>query len=334
MTANFSRKMPRLVQTFASTRYKLSFCSRAFHGDSPLIYRPILCSRFSSFESKSKTLLSQNQDIGPTTSAYHLANIRNSPQLRDFSKQSTRAIKMADQQSTVITAEETKPKIKLIWLTDSRAQRIVWLLEELGLEYEIEAYKRTSEKRAPEELKKYHPLGKAPILIIDGVTLVESALIIEYLVDKHGPQYKPVESDSKNFYQYRHLMHYTEGSLMPFMLLALVTLMIRNAPVPFFIRPITGRIADQLSKGFVTPNLIANYDFLESLLKEQPYFAGNELSGADIMLAYPVENAQERLGGWYNKEKYPNLYAWLERVKERPAYKRATDKVTEVEANL
>ncbi|EPS45148.1 hypothetical protein H072_860 [Dactylellina haptotyla CBS 200.50] len=231
-------------------------------------------------------------------------------------------------------ATKAQSKIKLIWLQDSRAQRIVWLLEELGLEYEIEAYKRTKDKRAPEDLKKYHPLGKAPILIIDGHTLVESALITEYLVDKYGVQFKPAEIDTKNFLQYRHLMHYTEGSLMPFMLLALITIMIKNAPVPFFIRPITGRISDQLSKGFVHPNLVANYDYLESLLKDQPYFAGNELTGADIMLSYPIENAQERIGGWYNKEKYPNLYAWLERVSERPAYKRAHEKVTDVESNL
>ncbi|KAK6539879.1 hypothetical protein TWF694_008716 [Orbilia ellipsospora] len=321
--------MPRLIQTFTSTTYKLGSCARNFHGNRSLIYRPILCSHFSLFESKTKQLLSKNPAFGLTIYSSP-PNLKDSFQNRHFSDIS---IKMAGQQSAMATTE-AKPKIKLIWLTDSRAQRIVWLMEELGLEYEIEAYKRTSEKKAPEDLKKYHPLGKAPILIIDGHTLVESALIIEYLVDKYGPQYKPAESDSKNFYQYRHLMHYTEGSLMPFMLLALVTLMIRNAPVPFFIRPITGRIADQLSKGFVMPNLVANYDFLESLVKDQPYFAGNELSGADIMLAYPIENAQERLGGWYNKEKYPSLYAWLERVKERPAYKRANDKVTEVEANL
>lgn len=94
------------------------------------------------------------------------------------------------------------------------------------------------------------------------------------------------------------------------------------------------RIADQLSKSFVNPNLVTHYNYLETLLKDQPYFAGQELSGADIMLSYPIENAQARIGGWYNKETYPNLYAWLERVQQRAAYKQADDKIATAEANL
>ncbi|KAF3940088.1 hypothetical protein ABW19_dt0203071 [Dactylella cylindrospora] len=230
-------------------------------------------------------------------------------------------------------ASAAKPKITLVWLTDSRAQRIVWLLEEIGLEYEVKPYRRNSNKQAPEALKEYHPLGKAPILIIDGQTIVESAVICEYLIDKYAPQYKPAEDDPL-FMQYRHLMHYTEGSLMPYMLLALIVMMIRNSPVPFFIKPITSRVADGLGKSFVYPNLQTHYDFLESLLKDRPYFAGEKLTGADIMLSMPIENAEARIQGWFNKERYPNIYAWLERVKERPAYKRASDKVTTIEANL
>jgi len=239
---------------------------------------------------------------------------------------------MADIESATPTGNQ--PKITLVWLEQSRAQRIVWLLEEMGLDYEVKAYKRTKQFLAPEDLKQYHPLGKAPIVIVDGQTLAESGFIIEYLIDKFAPQFKPSDPESPEFIKYKHLMYYTEGSLMTYMVLALVVSRIRTSPVPFFIKPITGRIADQLSNSFVNPNLLSNYDYLETLLKDQSYFAGQELTGADIMLAYPIENAQERIGGWYNKEKYPNLYAWLERIRERPAYKRANDKISKVEANL
>ncbi|KAK6332159.1 hypothetical protein TWF718_002693 [Orbilia javanica] len=239
---------------------------------------------------------------------------------------------MAGTEATAST--ETKPKITLIWLNESRAQRIVWLLEELGLEYEVKAYKRRKDNQAPEDLKEFHPLGKAPVLIIDGRTLAESGFIIEYMVDKFGPNLKPAESDTDNYLQYRHLLHYSEGSLQPYLLLALVASLIKGAPVPFFIKPITSRIADQLSKPFITPNLVSNYDYLESLLKDQPFFAGKEISGADILLSFPVEIASGRVGSWFNKEKYPNLFAWMDKIKERPAYKQAHDKVAKVEANL
>lgn len=239
---------------------------------------------------------------------------------------------MAETEATA--SAQTKPKITLIWLNESRAQRIVWLLEELGLEYEVKAYKRRADKQAPEALKEFHPLGKAPILIIDGQTLAESGFIVEYLIDRFGPKFKPAQDDTKNYFQYRHLLHYTEGSLQPYMLLALMASLIKGAPVPFFIKPITGRIADQLSKPFITPNLVSNYDYLENLLQDQPFFAGNELSGADILLSFPIESAAGRLGGWFNKEKYPNLFAWMDRIKERPAYKQAYDRIEKVEANL
>ncbi|KAK6497393.1 hypothetical protein TWF481_011801 [Arthrobotrys musiformis] len=239
---------------------------------------------------------------------------------------------MAETEATSST--QTKPKITLIWLNESRAQRIVWLLEELGLEYEVKAYKRKENMQAPPELKEHHPLGKAPVVIIDGRTLAESGFIIEYLIDKFGPQFKPAENDTDNYLQYRHLLHYSEGSLQPYLLLALVASRIKAAPVPFFIKPITGRIADQLSKPFITPNLVSNFDYLESLLKDQPFFAGNELSGVDILLSFPIESAAGRVGTWFSKEKYPNLFAWMDRIKERPAYKQANDKVAKVEANL
>ncbi|KAF3926940.1 hypothetical protein ABW20_dc0106912 [Dactylellina cionopaga] len=198
---------------------------------------------------------------------------------------------MAEVQSTI-----AHPKITLIWLNESRAQRIVWLLEELGLDYEIKTFKRKSNMLAPEELKEYHPLGKAPILIVGDQTLAESGFIVEYLIDKYGPKFKPADDDTANYMQYR--------------------------------------IANNLSGSFINPNLVANYDYLESLLKDQPFFAGGELTGADILLSFPIESAAGRLGDWYNKEKYPNLYAWLERIRERPAYKKADEKIVTAESNL
>ncbi|KAJ6256084.1 hypothetical protein Dda_9176 [Drechslerella dactyloides] len=241
---------------------------------------------------------------------------------------------MTGTETAATTTPSSKPSVTLIWLNESRAQRIAWLLEEMGLDYDLKVYKRTKEKQAPAELKEYHPLGKAPMVVVDDKTLVESAFIVEYLVDNYAPQLKPAESDSKQYMQYRHLMHYTEGSLMPFMLLAYVCMMIRNTPVPFFVRPITNRVADGLSNTFVNPNLVSNYDWLETLLKDQPFFAGDKLTGADIMLSFPIESAQERMGGFYNKERYPNLFSWVERIKARPAYKNAEEKVAAVEANL
>jgi len=230
-----------------------------------------------------------------------------------------------------------KLKLTLISLERSRSHRIAWLLEELGLEYEIVPFKRNKDQTAPPELKKYHPLGKSPVLLLDdNLTLAESGAIMEYMIDHYGPELKPPVVDSPPMMQYRYLMYYVEGSFMPWMVLALITNMIKNLPVPFFIKPITAMIANRLNTAAVTPNLTDNFNFLENMVKETGWFVGEGFTGADIMVSFPL--TQARIGRLdpdaFNKEKYPSLFAWMDKIRERPAYKRADERLKAAEEEL
>jgi glutathione S-transferase len=201
-------------------------------------------------------------------------------------------------------------------LEHSRSLRVLWFLEELGLPYEIRRYARDAKFRAPPELKAVHPLGRSPVVEVDGKVLAESGAIIEYLVDRSGGKLRPQEHDA--LLRYRFFLHYAEGSAMPPLLVQLLADKIRAQKVPFFVKPITRRIGDELEKGFSAPAIATHFDFVESELAMRPYFAGSELSAADIQMIYPVEAALRR-----GKGAWPSLRAWLERVKARPAFQRA-----------
>jgi glutathione S-transferase len=206
-------------------------------------------------------------------------------------------------------------------LDHSRSQRILWLLEELGLEYSIVDYRRNRETlRAPPELRTIHPLGKAPVVVDDGVVLAESGAIIEELLERHqGDAFTPARG-SDDHRRFRYFLHYAEGSLMPLLLLALVFARLPKARMPFFARPIARRLAAGGHRLMVGPQLDMHLDFLENELTSRPWFGGAAFSAADIQMSFPLEAAAARAG---LDARYPNLTAWLSRIRERPAYQRA-----------
>ena len=208
-------------------------------------------------------------------------------------------------------------------LENSRSQRVLWLLEELGLPYELRRYARDrTTLQAPPELFKVHPLGKSPVITEDGVTVAESGAIVEYLLDRHGAGRLRPAAGTPERLQFTYWLHFAEGSAMPFLLLKLVFDKVRAAPVPFFIRPVVKGVADQVMRSFVAPNLQRQLDFMEAEIARQPWFAGSEFSAADVQMSYPVEAAAARAG---LDARYPALNDWLARIHARAAYRRALE---------
>lgn len=207
-------------------------------------------------------------------------------------------------------------------LNNSRSQRVLWLLEELGLPYEIVHYQRDPKTMlAPPELRRVHPLGKSPVVTTDeGLVLAESGAIVETLIERHGQGRFAPAAGSADALRYRYWLHYAEGSAMPPLLLKLIFDKIESAKMPFFIRPIAKGIAGKAKAGFVTPNIRTHLDFMEGELGKSEWFAGAEFTGADIQMSFPVEAARAR-GGLDNSR--PRLMAWLARIHARPAYQQA-----------
>lgn len=193
-------------------------------------------------------------------------------------------------------------------LNNSRSQRILWMLEELGLPYDLRRYERDPTTLfAPPELRRVHPLGKSPVIEDDGNVLVESGAIVEYLVEKAGNRLGP-SAEPEVALRYRMFLHYAEGSVMPPLLLKLVLSRI----------PIMGRIAIKR----IQPMIDVHLDFIEAELAGRPWFAGSTMTAADIMMSFPIEAARDR-GGL--DETRPNTLAWLQKVQARPAYRRAME---------
>ena len=206
-------------------------------------------------------------------------------------------------------------------LNNSRSQRILWLLEELGQEYEIKKYQRDPKTMlAPPELKAVHPLGKSPV-ITDGDTVVaESGAIIEYLVERYGNGRLAPAAGTPEKLKYTYFLHFAEGSAMSPLLMKLVFDRVENGPMPFFAKPIARAIARKVKDGFINPNIGAQLDYLEAELAGRPWFAGSEFSAADIQMSFPLEAATAR-GGL--DARYPNLLGFVQRIHARPAYQRA-----------
>ncbi|MEQ0925028.1 glutathione S-transferase [Acinetobacter schindleri] len=204
-------------------------------------------------------------------------------------------------------------------LEQSRSFRILWALEELGLDYEIKFHKRLPNFSAPSELKMIHPLGKAPILIDGDQVLVESAVILQYLQETYdvGMEFQPLNSTTKQ--QYRYWMHYAEGSLMPLLVMHLVMNSVEKH-TPFLLRPMARQITSGIKSKFVQPRLKDHIQYLEDYLSEHEYFAGR-FSFADIQMSFPLDAIQIRTG-----KRYPAIEAYLERLSHRPAYFRAMSK--------
>jgi len=207
-------------------------------------------------------------------------------------------------------------------LNNSRSQRVLWLLEELGVPYEIQRYQRDpATMLAPASLRAVHPLGKSPVVTEGDLTLAESGAIIEYLAEREG-KLVPVRG-SPEWQRFRYWMHYAEGSLMPPLLLKLVFDRIGKAKAPFFARPIVRAVAAKAKQSFIEPQIRLHLDYLEGELGKSTWFAGEEFSAADIQMSFPIEGAAARGGLDATR---PRLSAFLERIHARPAYRRALER--------
>jgi glutathione S-transferase len=208
-------------------------------------------------------------------------------------------------------------------LNNSRSQRVLWLLEELGLEYEIKRYQRDAQTMlAPPELRAVHPLGKSPVIADGELTLAESGAIIEYLSDRYGAGRLAPAFGSPERVPYLYWLHFAEGSAMPPLLLKLLFDRIKHKS-PFLVRPIARAIADKALNAFILPNLERNLDFMEGELRRHAWFAGDAFTSADIQMSFAVEAARTR-GGL--NETRPKLLSYLEKIHSRPAYRRALER--------
>jgi len=214
--------------------------------------------------------------------------------------------------------------ITLHHLDHSRSQRVLWLLEELELPYDIKRYARNPQTMlAPAELKEVHPLGKSPVITDGDLTIAESAVILEYLLERYGEGRLRPAAGTPEHLRYRYWMHYAEGSAMPPLLLRLVFDHVAKGPMPFFVRPVARGIAKGANERFIGPQLRLHLDYMESELGKSQWFAGNEFTAADIQMSFPLEAAESRAGLDASR---PNLTAFLRRIRERPAYQRAVAK--------
>ena len=213
-------------------------------------------------------------------------------------------------------------------LNNSRSQRVLWLLEELGVPYEIVKYDRDPKTLlAPRSLEEIHPLGKSPVVVDGDKSIAESGAILEYLIEAHGNGRLIPPPGTQAHLDYRYFMHYAEGSLMPYLLMKLVFTKVRSAPVPFFVKPVVRKIADKVCDDFVHPNLRRHLAFLNAHLTKHTWFAGDELTAADIQMSYPIEAAVTRASSLVAPDgKIDQLAAFVARIRERPAFQKALER--------
>ena len=209
-------------------------------------------------------------------------------------------------------------------LNNSRSQRVLWLLEELGVPYEVKRYERDPKTMlAPPALLAIHPLGKSPVIVDGTVTVAESGAVIEYLMDRYGAGRLIPAAGTPERLGYTYWLHYAEGSAMPPLLLKLVFDRVANAPAPWPISAIARRIAGTVQNSFIGPQLKRHLDYMEAELTAHPWFAGNEFTAADVQMSFPLEAAKSRAG--LNASR-PRLWDFLERIHAREAYKRALER--------
>jgi len=209
-------------------------------------------------------------------------------------------------------------------LNNSRSQRVLWLLEELGLEYEIVRYQRDAKTMlAPPELRAVHPLGKSPVISDGDIVVAESGAICEYLIDTYGNGRLAPPRGTPEHRRWTYFLHYAEGSLMTPLLMKLVFDRVETSPAPFFVKPIARGIAQRVKKTYITPQINQHMNYLEGELGKHAWFAGEEFSAADIQLSFPLEAAAAR-GGL--DAAWPKLMAFLDRIHRRPAFQRALER--------
>jgi glutathione S-transferase len=207
-------------------------------------------------------------------------------------------------------------------LNNSRSQRVLWMLEELGLDYEIKLYQREPSMQAPASLRAVHPLGKSPVISDGDKTLAESGAILEYLAEIYGAGRLSPPPGTPERLRYTYFLHYAEGSLMPLLFLKLVFTRMPER-VPWAMRPVARLISAGADKTLLGPQISNHFAFLEAELAGRDWFAGALFSAADIQMSFPLEAAAARAG---LDKRLPRLKAFVERIQARPAYKRALEK--------
>jgi len=209
-------------------------------------------------------------------------------------------------------------------LNNSRSQRILWLLEELGLEYEVKRYQRDPKTMlAPASLREVHPLGKSPVITDGTLTLAESGAIVEYLVERYGNGRLIPAVGTSDRLRYIYWLHYAEGSAMPPLLLKLIFDQIEKSSMPFFVRPIAQSIVNRVKRSYIEPQITQHLDYLEAEIGKSTWFAGSEFTAADIQISFPLEAAAARAG--LNASR-PKLMNFLDRIHARPAYQSALER--------
>lgn len=211
-------------------------------------------------------------------------------------------------------------------LEHSRSQRILWLLEELGLPYTVRRYSRDPiTYLAPPELFKVHPLGKSPVITDGDITVAESGAIVEYLVEKAGGKLRP-EAGTQAARDFTYWMHFAEGSAMPFLVMTLIFNKIENAPLPLLLKPLVLPIARGISKqvksSFIDPNLARQFKYINDVLTQNTWFCGADMTAADIMMSFPLEAACSRAEAI---AQFPKIREFVDRIHARPAYRKALE---------
>ena len=208
-------------------------------------------------------------------------------------------------------------------LENSRSQRILWLLEELGVPYSVKRYLRDPKtKLAPPELKAVHPLGKSPVITDDGEVIAETGAIIEDILERHGNGRLMPAAGTPEHRRLRYWLHYAEGSIMPLLVMKLIFTATTRPPTPWLIRPIAKAIAGGVGQAYIDPNLRQNLTMIEAELGKTGWFVGHDLTAADIIMSFPLQAAMSRGGA---ASGFPNIAAFLARIEARPAYKKALE---------
>ena len=218
--------------------------------------------------------------------------------------------------------------ITLYALKQSRAYRIAWLLELLGLEYRAEVIPRDAETAlAPDSLRRIHPLGKSPLMDDNGLVLAESGAIVEYLITRYGSEtaLRPA-ANSAAYPDYLFWLHYAEGSLMPLLVMSLVFRKIETRKMPFFIKPISRKIVEGVRTSFLNPQLKRHLEFVESKLAGRAWLLGEEISAADVMMSFPLQAAVAR-----TTLDLPHIAAYVRRIEADPAWQRASERLGKLE---
>lgn len=207
-------------------------------------------------------------------------------------------------------------------LNQSRSQRVLWALEELQLPYQVVSYQRGKDMLAPAELKSVHPLGKSPVVEDNGHILAESGAILEYLQETYDSTRRLKPESVEDKLQYRFWLHYAEGSLMPLLLMKLVFASLGKPPVPFGMRTLGNALGKGVQKAWLNRQVDTHARFIEAHLSRQRWFAGAELSMADIQMSFPAMALLARGG----VENLPHLRQWVQRVEQRPAWQKAIER--------